>query len=247
MSPSPRSAELKVTGEHACRALFARRPDDVVRVYLTEERVGPFGDLLRHCARLRRPYKIVPPAELEAITESTHHEGICIVARPRPEVALEDVLRAPGAAWVVALVDVANPHNVGAILRSAAHFGARAALVPPDPPRLSAAAARTSQGGSEYLEIVHEKSLARALRVARGAGFSVCATTSHGGRDLYAGPLPRRALLLLGAEDVGLPPEILGQADLVLRIPGTGQVESLNVASSASVLLAELWRQHGRR
>jgi RNA methyltransferase, TrmH family len=243
---SPRSREeIKVYGEHACRALFERRPDDLLRVYLTEDRLKRFGDVLRHCARLRRPYRVVPAEELAAITESTHHEGICVVARPPEPARLEDVVRRPGAGMVLGLVDVANPHNVGAILRTAAHFGARAALLVGEPGRLGPAAYRTAQGGAEWLDLVFERNLARAVRVCRAAGFTVGATTNQGGRPLFSTALPPRLLLLLGAEDVGLPASVLGQADLVLRVPGTGHVESLNVAAAAAVLVAEHWRQHG--
>jgi TrmH RNA methyltransferase len=220
------------------------------------------------------PYRIVPAAELEAVTESRHHEGVCIVARTRPSVRAEDLFRAPGPACVIGLVEVGNPHNVGAILRTAAHFGVRgvvflgAAGTPAEvgaaplageparalPPgrervegavRLPAAAARTAQGGAEWLDLAAEADVGRVLRVARAAGFAVAATSSHGRAALYEAALPPRLFLLLGAEDEGLPASTLAAADLVLAVPGTGQVESLNVAAAAALILGEHWR--GRR
>jgi TrmH RNA methyltransferase len=239
---SPRSRdEMKIHGQHACRALFQRRPNHIVRVYLTEEQVKPFGDLLRACAEKRLPYKIVQPAELEKLTESKHHEGICVVAVPRAARPLAELLRAPGPAAVVALAEVGNPHNLGAILRIAAHFGARGAIVAGK--GVSPAAYRTSQGGAEAVESVGTEDLGAALETCRRSGFTVCASSSHEGRDLYAEPLPSRAVVLLGSEGEGVPRALLRQADVTLRIPGTGAVESLNVASAASVILAELWRQ----
>src|SRR5215831_16467266 len=91
--------EIKVYGQHACRALFARRAADIVRVYLERDLVKPFGDLLHACAQMRRPYRIVGADELERVSASHHHEGICIVARPRPARPLEEILRAPGPGW----------------------------------------------------------------------------------------------------------------------------------------------------
>jgi TrmH RNA methyltransferase len=233
--------ERKIYGVHACRAVAERHPDDVRRIYLVEERVREFGDVLRRFAELKRPYKIVPEAELEAITESRHHEGICVVARMRPPARLQDVLRAPSPAMVLALVEVGNPHNVGAILRTAAHFGARGVLLAS--PRVPPAAARTAQGGAEWVDIVPAADVTAALREAQAAGFVVCATTSHRGQNLYATALPPRVLLLVGAEDQGLPPALLAAADLVVAVPGTGHVESLNVSAATAVLLAEHWRQ----
>jgi TrmH RNA methyltransferase len=216
-----------------------------VRVYLVADLVKEFGDLLRACAEKHLPYKIVTPDELEKLTESKHHEGICVVAMPRPARPLPELLRAPGPALLVAMAEVGNPHNLGAILRIAAHFGARAALLAGK--GVSPAAYRTSQGGAEAVEVVPAPDLAAALEVCRKGGYTVCASSSHEGRGLYSQPLPSRAVVLLGSEGEGVPQALLQKADAVLRIPGTGALESLNVASAASVMLAEWWRQHGPR
>jgi TrmH RNA methyltransferase len=235
-----------VCGRHACRALYERRPAAIQRVYLLSELVDEFGDLLHDCARERRPYKIVASDELERITESRHHEGICIVAAAPAPRAWADVLRAPGPGWIVALAGVANPHNTGAIVRTAAHFGARAVLVEGEARRLPPAVWRTAQGGAEWVDVVPVPALTPALAEARRAGYKVCATSSHGGAALFAAELPPRAVIVLGAEDEGIAPALAAAADLTLQIPGSGHVESLNVAASAAVLLAELWRRHAK-
>ena len=239
-----RDGESKVYGANACRAVAVRRRDDVLKVFLTEERAQAFGDLLKFCAQHHRPYRIVPDEDLEKLTESRHHEGICIVARTLETPPLEEVLAAPGPALILGLVDVGNPHNVGAILRSAANFGVRAVLVPGDPARLSAAASRTAQGGAEWVPMLYEPVLGPALAAARRAGFAVAATVVRGGRNVQRERLPDRLLLLIGSEDEGLPPEIAEQADAALSVPGTGHVDSLNVAAATAVLLGEFWRQH---
>ncbi|HVU53158.1 MAG TPA: TrmH family RNA methyltransferase [Polyangia bacterium] len=239
-----RDAEIKVCGRHACRALFARRPGRILRVYLAKELVKPFGDLLHACAERRLPYKVVEAAELERLTESRHHEGICVVAAAPPPRALAEVLAAPGPGWVVALAGVENPHNTGAIVRTAAHFGARAVLVEGAPRRLPPVVYRTAQGGAEWVDVVTAPALPAALAEARRAGFTICATSSRGGTPLFAAEIPGRAVIVLGAEDVGLAPEVARAADLTLEIPGSGHVESLNVGAAAAVVLAELWRRH---
>jgi RNA methyltransferase, TrmH family len=239
-----RDAEVKVCGRHACRALFERRAARILRVYLTQELVQPFGDLLHACAERHRPYKIVEPAELERLTESRHHEGICIVVAAEPPRVLADVVAPPGPGWIVALAGVENPHNTGAIVRTAAHFGARAVLVEGEPRRLPPVVYRTAQGGAEWVEVVAAPALPAALGEARRAGFTICATASRGGTPLFAAALPARAVVILGAEDLGLPAAVARAADLTLEIPGTGHVESLNVAAAAAVVLAELWRRH---
>jgi TrmH RNA methyltransferase len=109
---------------------------------------------------------------------------------------------------------------------------------------VSPAAYRTSQGGAEAVETLGTPNLVAALETCRKAGFTVCASSSHEGRDLYAEPLPPRAVVLLGSEGEGVPRPLLQAADVTLRIPGTGAVESLNVAAAASVILGEMWRQN---
>jgi TrmH RNA methyltransferase len=109
---------------------------------------------------------------------------------------------------------------------------------------VSPAAYRTSQGGAEAVETVAAPDLGAALQTCRQQGFTVCASSSHEGRDLFAEPLPARAVVLLGSEGEGVPRALLQSADTILKIPGTGDVESLNVASAASVILAEWWRQN---
>lgn len=237
-----RSDEIKVHGRYAARALFERRPDDVKRVFVREDLMGVFGDMLRACARRHVPYKLVGDDDLARLTESTHHEGICLVARPKPMRSLDEVLATPGPSVLVLCADVANPHNVGAILRAAAHFGARAALLA-GMGRVPPAALRTSQGGAEWLDLVAAPDARAAVLQCRGAGFEVYATSSHGGDDLFSAKLRERALVLLGSEGEGLDPSLADTADRLLRIPGTGHVESLNVSAAAAVVLAELWRR----
>ena len=242
----PRAVEVKTYGLAACRALWKRRPDDILRVYTTAEVARIVGPLLAHCAERRRPYRVVPASELETITESRHHEGLCIVASPRPNVALPEVLTITGPACILALAGIENPHNLGAIVRSAAHFGAHALLLGEDEPRLAGAAARTAQGGAEWVDVVRVPALVPALLTCRRAGFTIVATSNQEGRALFDEPLPPRVVVLLGSERAGLSPDLLRSSDLIVRIPGTDHVDSLNVAAAAAVLLAESWRRRAR-
>jgi TrmH RNA methyltransferase len=161
-------------------------------------------------------------------------------------VALADLARAPGPAVMLALAEVGNPHNLGAMVRSAAHFGARGVLVS-GPSAASGSALRTAQGGAEWVEVLSGDDLGAALDICHRADFAICTTSSHQGRALYDGALPARAVMLLGSEGQGVPRELARHADYVLQIPGTGRVESLNVAAAAAVLLGEWYRQHHGR
>lgn len=253
---APRAAmdpdtEVKVCGANACLAIFKTRRDDIIRAYVAEGRLGEFKPLLGWCAATRRAYRAVPDAELERITQSTHHEGICLLVRRRAAADLDAWLRglprSPPPLCVLLLEDVANPHNLGAIVRVAAHFGVAGILLAGTrsaPPELSAAVHRTAEGGLEAVPVMAAPDPLAAVQALRRAGFAVFAASSHAAAPLYAAPLSPRTLLLLGAENDGLSAALTRAADRGLIIPGTGAVESLNVACAAAVLLGEFWRLH---
>ena len=238
--------ESKICGQHACRAIFAQRPQDIIRVFVSEKMTRDFGSLLKFCAENKMAYRVVGDAELEKVSGARHHEGICIVAHAKEPVVLADLLSKEGPGFILALDGVGNPHNIGTLLRTAAHFGARAVLIGGPLRKLSSAVYRTAEGAAEHVGAVFAEDLGPLLRQCSDAGYSVCATSSHKGQDLYEKGLPARSCILLGAERDGLSPALMQNADIALCIPGTSAVESLNVASSAAVFLAEHWRSHAR-
>jgi TrmH RNA methyltransferase len=141
---------------------------------------------------------------------------------------------------------VGNPHNFGAILRSAAHFGVAAILQSQDSTlAVSGAAARVAEGGAECVPLVRMGERTQALAQLRAAGFQLGATVVRGGEDLFATPLPQRLVYVMGAEGEGMDPQLAAACDLRLSIPGSGAVESLNVAAATAVFLAEWQRDRG--
>ena len=241
-----REAEIRLHGVNACLAAFARRPQDLRKLWLTEENIAAFKPVLAWCVKHRIGYRVVEADEIGKLTASSHHEGVCFAMRKPEPVTLASVLPAIGSEQPAALLwlhGIGNPHNLGAILRSAAHFGVRAVLLA-DASGLSPAAYRVAEGGAEAVTCVQVGDIEITLRQLRGAGFRLAATTVRGGQSLYAQPLPSRLVLMLGAEQSGLPPHLLEAADLRLRIPGTGAVESLNVSVASALLVAEWARVH---
>jgi len=229
---------------NACHAVAERRPDDVRRVYLRESLLFGFGAFLKRCAAAKIAYHVVEDIELEKITQSTHHEGVCFIVRERPPVALRQLLAVPGSRCLVYLDGVQNPHNLGAIVRVCAHFGAAAVLAAGADEVVSTAMLRTAEGGGEFVEVVPVPSGIEPLLAARAAGYRLVATTSRAAHDLHARRLPARTIIMLGSETHGLSPAISQLADECVRIPGTGRLDSLNVACACSVLLSEYWRTH---
>jgi TrmH RNA methyltransferase len=233
-------------GARACEALFARRPEAIVRVYLAEARRRQFATLIDWCARNRKGFQVVADENLQRLTGSIHHEGVAILARNLPRWSLADLLGrgADLTGPIVYLDGVQNPHNLGSILRTAAHFGV-AAIVGRggDLPPLSPAAVRVAEGAAETVPVADLADPAADLGRLKRAGWRVVVTSSHGGESLYAAALPPRAVVVLGSEAEGVSRAVDALADLRVHIPGTGTVESLNVSVACGVVLGECWRR----
>jgi TrmH RNA methyltransferase len=254
--PRDSRPELKICGVNACLAASTRRPDDIRRIYLSEARLGVFREVLRDAARRRVAYHVVDDDELARITQSIHHEGVCMIVREQPAAQLGRVLdqvraeiAADRPALVVYLERVGNPHNLGAILRVCAHFGALAVLAcHEEGVQRSSALVRTAEGGAEWVSLVPVPTGFGPLARAKAAGLTLVATSPRASQTLYGPtPLPTHALVMLGSAGAGLSRALLDRADAVVQIPGTGRLESLNVACAASILLADHWRCHGAR
>ncbi|MFK7987761.1 MAG: TrmH family RNA methyltransferase [Sandaracinaceae bacterium] len=241
--------DQRVYGLHACMAVWAHRPDAVRRIFLTDDAAPLFGDVMRALASSRRPYRVVDDEEMQRASGTRHHEGVCFITDPLPEgdtgQIMEDLAASDGPARMLFLDRVDNPHNLGAVLRSAAHFGVTAIAGHADEmPVPQGAVARVAEGGAEVVPTLRWNRPQKGFNALRDRGFACVATVVRGGKDLYAIDLPPRCIFLLGAERDGLGPSALRVADVAVRIPGVGGVESLNVASASAVLLAEHFRRH---
>jgi TrmH RNA methyltransferase len=239
-----RDAELRLYGLNALKAVFAKRPQAIRKLYLAEARIPQLQPLLKWCVANRVGYRVVEEGDLQKLAASAHHEGVVAeVLREEPQSLtawLRDLPAGPQCAlW---LDGVGNPHNLGAILRSAAHFGVAAILLPKHSTlALSGAAARVAEGGAESVPFVRLGRDDNAIAQLHGAGFALAATVVRGGTDLFKAELPQRLVYVLGAEGEGMSPALAQACDRKLSIPGSGAVDSLNVASACAVLLAT-WR-----
>ena len=240
--------EVRVHGFNACIAVFNSRPHDVRKVYLTQARLDALKPVLAWCVQRKLGYRIVASADLDKLTQTQHHEGVCFEVRRRPLLSLSTLLaqlpRAPAPVLLVWLDGVGNPHNVGAVLRSAANFGVHGVILARESAAaLSGAALRVAEGGAEAVPAAQTLPGEDVFGALRNADIAVAATVPRAGESLYATTLPKRVVFVLGAEGGGLPQALVDRAGVHLTIPGTGAVESLNVAASAAVMFGEYFRQ----
>jgi 23S rRNA (guanosine2251-2'-O)-methyltransferase len=167
------------------------------------------------------------------------HQGVVIEVEPIEDVWLDGILHdTPEQAVLLVLDQVTDPHNVGAILRSAAAFGA-IGIVTQDrhsPPE-SGALAKAASGALERVPWARVVNLARALEEVGGAGFWRIGLTGDAEMELKDALGPKRVALVLGAEGPGLRPNTREHCDALARLPISDAVESLNVSNAAAVAL----------
>ncbi len=240
-----RAEETRVYGENACQSLFQSRPDCIVRAWFIQSVTPRFKEALRWMAANRKAYHVVDDAELTKASGTEHHGGVCFLIKKRNGVAVTKWLSGAEADdCVLAMEDVSNPHNLGAMMRSCAHFGVKGVLVQDAAILESGAAVRTAEGGAEHVQAITGDTFQGAIQQFREAGYSIVSTGSRDGVKLSKATLPHKMVLVLGQERDGISDATMDNADMHLSIDGTGNVESLNVSVATGILLAEWWRQN---
>ena len=231
--------EQTVYGIKATHALFELRPQAIKRLFLRADRRDRLKGMLSWLAAQRLPYREVGEDELRKIASSSHHEGVVVVAEPLRFGPFPGASMAPGA-WV-AIDGVDNPHNAGAIARSAAFFGAKGFLAGgvSAGDKVNAALLRVSEGGAEYLHMCAGGDLAESLRHVP-KGWPILGLETDAPMPLEQAPRWPSFVLVVGNEQTGLTPAVRKVCTGLFSIQGSGAIGSLNVSVAAGVALARL-------
>jgi 23S rRNA (guanosine2251-2'-O)-methyltransferase len=217
------------------------------KIWLLE---GTSGDIIQQIQKLARakgvPLEWARREHLDKRAQG-HHQGAVAQVSAASFLDLEGFLAqlAPSApAILVALDEIQDPHNVGAILRSAGFFGVSAALVPKwRSAPVGETAARVSSGAIEHVPLIKVTNLAESIKRLQDAGFEVVGADMSG-ESLASYSPGKRCAIVFGSEGTGLRRLVRERCDKLLAIPGAGKVGSLNVAASAAIFLYEFCRRH---
>lgn len=239
-------ALLRVCGLAAVGALFNRDPGRVERLFFEARLRAEVGGFCAALARARKPYREVDAAELARVAGTVLHGGAAAIARPRPIAAFDP---AAAAGWsvdgkpILVLDGVGNPHNLGAIARTAAFFGVERILLADRPEQAlpSDASYRVAEGGLEHVTLYRAPLPATLNQLSQSYRILGAAL----GRGMPMKKLGRGtpAALVLGNEESGIDPATLAACDEIVPIPGSGRVQSLNVAAAAAILIYALTRR----
>lgn len=236
-------------GLHPVGAAWTNPERRCRRLVVTESGLAALESALARAraAGLDRPEpSVVERVDLDRMLPAgAVHQGIALDAAPLPEVGLEDIIISAAAdAAVLVLDQVTDPHNVGAILRSAAAFGAVAVVTTErHAPEVTGTLAKSASGALEVVPLVRVTNLARALKDLQVAGFWCVGLDEGGQRPLSELDLSGRTALVLGAEGSGLRRLTSERCDDLARLPTGGPVASLNVSNAAAVALYDWARR----
>ena len=228
--------------ERQCRHLYGT-PPALAALAAVIEKANALG--------LKRPAPVA--AERDAIERmlppGAVHQGLALDSEPLPEVGLEDVLIAAGNGPValVLLDQVTAPHNLGAILRSAAAFGAKGVIVQSrHAPEVTGVLAKSASGAVEVVPILRETNLSRAIARLRDEGFFVAGLAESGAATLAEAEFGYRVALALGAEGEGLRRLVAEHCTELVSLPTEPPIGSLNVSNAAAIGLYEIARRRPR-
>lgn len=239
--------EFIIEGRNAVIEAFrAGRPID--RVYILDGcQDGPVMTIKREARKHDSMIKYVARERLDQLSETGHHQGVIAYAAAYEYAEVEDMLRLARQKgedpFLVLLDNIEDPHNLGAIIRTANLAGAHGVIIPKNRAAgLTATVAKTSAGALNYTPVARVTNLARTIEELKSKGmWFVCA--DMGGTQMYELNLTGPIGLVIGSEGEGVGRLVRDKCDMVAAIPMRGEIDSLNASVAAGVLSYEILRQ----
>lgn len=264
-----KSPKPALYGFHAVREAWLNPQRTIFALYLTDQSKAEFEPVMVEAKRkgLRRPNpQIIDKKQLDKmLSTGAVHQGIGLSTTPLDDIFIQDfIIKAQQQARTVLLMldQVTDPHNVGAILRSACAFGADGVIMQrKHAPEIEGVLAKTACGATEHIPVAFETNLSRAIEELKENGFFVYGLDEAGyksigeiafkpktpfndGKDLLKPPpqtdLTEKIVLVLGSEGYGIRRLVKENCDELVRLPTSGAIASLNVSNAAAVALYAL-------
>ena len=228
-------------------ALKAGRTID--KVFLAS---GDTDSTLRYIASLAKKNGAVVTycdrRKLDTMTQTGAHQGVIAMAAAHDYATIDEILAAAqekGEAPLVVICDeITDPHNLGAIIRTAECAGAHGVIIPKRrSPGLTAVVGKASAGAMEYMKIARVSNLAAAIQTLKDHGVWVYGTAADGAAPLYQTDLTGPAAIVIGSEGEGMGRLVKESCDFMVSIPMKGHINSLNASNACAILLYEAVRQ----
>lgn len=216
-------------------------------LFQSEGTGGRFQDIVSHARGQQIPFQFVDKAALDRLTEKAKHQGIVAYVAPREYAEVDDILALAQEKgeepFILVCDEVEDPHNLGALIRTADAVGAHGVVIPKRRSvSLTATVAKTSAGAIEHVLVARVGNLVQTLKELKKAGCWVSGAEA-GGQDVYDSDLTGSRVLVIGSEGKGLSRLVRETCDEIISLPMKGKVNSLNASVAGSILLYEIHRQ----
>jgi 23S rRNA (guanosine2251-2'-O)-methyltransferase len=230
----PQGGLVRLYGIHTVQAAIANPRRKIHRMLVTRNALERLG--ISDIATLPFPAELAEPRAIEKVTGSEAvHQGVLLEAEPLKPKRLSELTETE---LVIVLDQVTDPHNVGAIMRSAVAFGAGALITTErHSPHESGVLAKSASGALEHIDLIEVRNLAAALGELHSAGFQTVGLDSDGPAELEDSITGERIALVLGAEGKGLRQKTRETVTTLARLDMPGAIRSLNVSNAAAVAL----------
>ncbi len=243
-------ADGVIEGRNAViEALRTHTPID--KIFLAKGETSP---ALGHIASAAREQGVVVTEcdrrKLDGMSRTGSHQGVIALCAVREYAQVEDLLalaRERGEPPLLVVCDeLSDPHNLGAVIRTAECAGAHGVIIPKRRSAgLTAVVAKTSAGAVSHLPVARVANLTACLKELKEAGVWVFGTAAGGSTSLYEADLKGSAAIVIGSEGTGMSRLVSEQCDFIVSIPMKGKLNSLNASAAAAILLYEAVRQRG--
>ena len=237
-----------IAGRNAVtEALKAGRPIDSILVRRGEKN-GSVSSILRMAKQAGIPVKEVDSRKLDGMCGGENHQGIIAMAAVHAFSEVEDIFALAESRneppFILVCDEIADPHNLGAIIRTAECAGAHGVVIPKRRSAgLTSIVAKTSAGAVSYVPVARVPNIPALLEQLQKEGVWVFGTAAEGTSDLYSADLKGPAAIVIGSEGDGMTRLVREKCDFLVSIPMKGKISSLNASAAAAILLYEAVRQ----
>ncbi|MBU0481361.1 MAG: 23S rRNA (guanosine(2251)-2'-O)-methyltransferase RlmB [Proteobacteria bacterium] len=241
----PPANHTLIWGIHPVTELLRDRPEMVSEITIQtpgkSENIRKLTELAaKNRIRIHQTAKIVVPGE-----ENPNHQGVVARLHEFRFAELGDLLEdLPASGFLVALDSIQDPHNLGAIIRSAAAAGCGGLLIPKDrSATITGTVAKVAAGALSHIRICQVTNLATSLQTLKDAGYWIFGADGHADKTIYETDFTGPSCLVIGSEGKGIRPLVKKNCDQLVKIPMSGTIESLNASVAAGIVIFEIVRQ----
>ena len=239
---------LTIEGRNAVLEAF-RSGKTIDKLFLLDGCMdGPIRTIQREAKKHDTIISYVTKERLDQISETGKHQGVIAYAAAYTYASIDDMLQKAKDAgedpFLIFLDNVEDPHNLGAIIRTAYCAGAHGVIIPKRRSvGLTATVAKASAGAMEYMKVARVSNINAAMQELKDKGVWIFGTAAEGAIPMYKADLKGPAAIVIGNEGVGMSQLVRKNCDVIVSIPMAGRISSLNASAAASILLYEAVRQ----